>query len=107
LYSLQFIGSEGDADFITRIRNKAQNWFFVCLFFGFWVFFCFSFAFYVQVLRLLKYLVIDSKDNVHLYQAIKRLDPFPEYPAFEELRTTQLKIKYSKGPYSLLEVSTF
>lgn len=56
-----------------------------------------------QVLRLLKYLVIDSKDNVHLYQAIKRLDPFPEYPAFEELRTTQLKIKYSKGPYSLLE----
>ncbi|XP_048790883.1 serine-protein kinase ATM isoform X2 [Lagopus muta] len=56
-----------------------------------------------QVLGLLKYLVIDNKDNEYLYQAIKRLDPFPEYPAFEELRTTQLKIKYSKGPYSLLE----
>ncbi|XP_065586131.1 serine-protein kinase ATM [Cyrtonyx montezumae] len=56
-----------------------------------------------QVLGLLKYLVIDNRDNEYLYQAIQRLDPFPEYPAFKELRTAQLKIKYSKGPYSLLE----
>jgi len=48
--------------------------------------------------------VIDNKDNENLYQAIKCLDPFPEYPAFKDLRATQQKIKYSKGPYSLLEV---
>lgn len=73
---------------------------FLCLF---W----FSFTFYVQVLCLLKYLVIDNKDNESLYQAIKCLDPFPEYLAFKDLRATQQKIKYSKGPYSLLEVITF
>uniref|UniRef100_A0A8C3TX25 non-specific serine/threonine protein kinase n=1 Tax=Catharus ustulatus TaxID=91951 RepID=A0A8C3TX25_CATUS len=56
-----------------------------------------------QVLGLLKYLVIDNKDNESLYLAIKCLDPFPEYPAFKDLRATQQKIKYSKGPYSLLE----
>uniref|UniRef100_A0A8D2P350 non-specific serine/threonine protein kinase n=1 Tax=Zosterops lateralis melanops TaxID=1220523 RepID=A0A8D2P350_ZOSLA len=56
-----------------------------------------------QVLCLLKYLVIDNKDNESLYQAIKCLDPFPEYLAFKDLRATQQKIKYSKGPYSLLE----
>ncbi|XP_071591031.1 serine-protein kinase ATM-like isoform X2 [Heliangelus exortis] len=56
-----------------------------------------------QVLGLLKYLVIDNKDNENLYQAIKCLDPFPEYPAFKDLRATQRKIKYSKGAYSLLE----
>ncbi|XP_061847968.1 serine-protein kinase ATM isoform X4 [Colius striatus] len=56
-----------------------------------------------QILGLLKYLVIDNKDNENLYQAIKCLDPFPEYPAFKDLRAAQQKIKYSKGPYSLLE----
>ncbi|KAM6385449.1 serine-protein kinase ATM isoform 3-T6 [Alca torda] len=56
-----------------------------------------------QVLGLLKYLVIDNKDNENLYQAIKCLDPFPEYPAFKDLRAIQQDIKYSKGPYSLLE----
>ncbi|KYO44923.1 serine-protein kinase ATM isoform X2 [Alligator mississippiensis] len=56
-----------------------------------------------QVLDLLKYLVIDNKDNENLYQTIKHLDPFPEHPAFKDLRTTQQKIKYSKGSYSLLE----
>ncbi|XP_075347105.1 serine-protein kinase ATM [Mycteria americana] len=56
-----------------------------------------------QVLGLLKYLVIDNKDNENLHQAIKCLDPFPEYPAFKDLRATQQKIKYIKGPYSLLE----
>ncbi|XP_074716231.1 serine-protein kinase ATM isoform X4 [Strix uralensis] len=56
-----------------------------------------------QVLGLLKYLVIDNKGSENLYQAIKCLDPFPEYPAFKDLRATQQKIKYSEGPYSLLE----
>ncbi|NWX93244.1 ATM kinase, partial [Nothoprocta pentlandii] len=55
------------------------------------------------VLGLLKYLVIDNKDNESLYQAIKCLDPFPEYSAFKDLRATQQQIKYSKGAYSLLE----
>ncbi|NWW94397.1 ATM kinase, partial [Rhynochetos jubatus] len=55
------------------------------------------------VLGLLKYLVIDNKNNENLYQAIKCLDPFPEHLAFKDLRETQQKIKYSKGPYSLLK----
>ncbi|XP_061484637.1 serine-protein kinase ATM isoform X2 [Rhineura floridana] len=56
-----------------------------------------------EVLGLLRYLVVDNKDNENLYQAIKHLDPFPDHPAFKELRATQQKIKYSRGGYSLLE----
>ncbi|XP_054829190.1 serine-protein kinase ATM [Eublepharis macularius] len=56
-----------------------------------------------EVLGLLKYLVVGNKDNENLYQAIKHLDPFPDHPAFKELRTTQQKIKYSRGKFSLLE----
>lgn len=53
---------------------------------------------------LLKYLVIDNKDNENLYMTIKLLDPFPDHDVFKDLRITQQKIKYSKGPFSLLEV---
>ncbi|XP_045362065.2 serine-protein kinase ATM isoform X2 [Camelus bactrianus] len=56
-----------------------------------------------QVLDLLKYLVIDNKDNENLYITIKLLDPFPDHVAFKDLRITQQKIKYSRGPFSLLE----
>ncbi|XP_043435185.1 serine-protein kinase ATM isoform X1 [Prionailurus bengalensis] len=56
-----------------------------------------------QVLDLLKYLVIDNKDNENLYMTIKLLDPFPDHDVFKDLRLTQQKIKYSKGPFSLLE----
>ncbi|XP_008053488.1 serine-protein kinase ATM [Carlito syrichta] len=56
-----------------------------------------------QVLDLLKYLVIDNKDNENLYLTIKLLDPFPDHVVFKDLRITQQKIKYSRGPYSLLE----
>ncbi|XP_077197706.1 serine-protein kinase ATM isoform X2 [Paroedura picta] len=56
-----------------------------------------------EVLALLKYLVVDNKDNENLYQAIKHLDPFPDHPTFKELRTTQQNIKYSSGKFSLLE----
>ncbi|XP_073922893.1 serine-protein kinase ATM isoform X4 [Castor canadensis] len=56
-----------------------------------------------QVLDLLKYLVIDNKDNENLYLTIKLLDPFPEHVVFKDLRVTQQKIKYSRGPFSLLE----
>lgn len=53
---------------------------------------------------LLKYLVIDNKDNENLYMTIKLLDPFPDHDVFKDLRITQQKIKYSNGPFSLLEV---
>ncbi|XP_064144943.1 serine-protein kinase ATM isoform X1 [Loxodonta africana] len=56
-----------------------------------------------QVLDLLKYLVIDNKDNENLYLTIKRLDPFPDHVVFKDLRMTQQKIKYSRGPFSLLQ----
>uniref|UniRef100_A0A4X2LA63 Serine-protein kinase ATM n=1 Tax=Vombatus ursinus TaxID=29139 RepID=A0A4X2LA63_VOMUR len=56
-----------------------------------------------QVLDLLKYLVIDNKDNENLYHTIRLLDPFPDHDAFKDLRITQQKIKYSKGPFSLVE----
>ncbi|XP_036048710.1 serine-protein kinase ATM isoform X2 [Onychomys torridus] len=56
-----------------------------------------------QVLELLKYLVIDNKDNENLFVTIKLLDPFPDHVVFKDLRLTQQKIKYSGGPFSLLE----
>uniref|UniRef100_A0A6J0UF85 non-specific serine/threonine protein kinase n=1 Tax=Pogona vitticeps TaxID=103695 RepID=A0A6J0UF85_9SAUR len=56
-----------------------------------------------EVLNLLRYLVIENKDNENLYEAVKYLDPFPDHPAFQELRAAQQKIKYSKGEFSLLE----
>lgn len=56
-----------------------------------------------QVLDLLKYLVIDNKDNKNLSVTIKLLDPFPDHVIFKDLRLTQQKIKYSGGPFSLLE----
>lgn len=56
-----------------------------------------------QVLDLLKFLVIDNKDNENLYITIKLLDPFPDHVVFKDLRITQQKIKYSGGPFSLLE----
>ncbi|XP_037697256.1 serine-protein kinase ATM isoform X2 [Choloepus didactylus] len=56
-----------------------------------------------QVLGLLKYLVIDNKDNENLYLTIKLLDPFPDHVVFKDLRITQQKIKYSRGPFTLLE----
>ncbi|XP_053449896.1 serine-protein kinase ATM isoform X2 [Nycticebus coucang] len=56
-----------------------------------------------QVLDLLKYLVIGNKDNENLYLTIKLLDPFPDHVVFKDLRITQQKIKYNRGPFSLLE----
>lgn len=54
---------------------------------------------------MLKYLVIDNKDNENLYLTIKLLDPFPDHVLFKDLRVTQQKIKYSRGPFSLSEVT--
>ncbi|KAI4877690.1 hypothetical protein NFI96_016764 [Prochilodus magdalenae] len=54
-----------------------------------------------QVLHLLKFLVIDNLDNKHLRRAIPLLEPFPDRPAFRELREAQHALKYSSGAFSL------
>ncbi|XP_063286192.1 serine-protein kinase ATM [Pelobates fuscus] len=56
-----------------------------------------------QVCDLLTFLVIENKDNEHLYHTIKLLDPFPDCPIFKELRQVHQRIKYSRGPYTLLQ----
>ncbi|KAG8452945.1 hypothetical protein GDO86_004664 [Hymenochirus boettgeri] len=56
-----------------------------------------------KVCDLLTFLVIENKGNENLYHTIKRLDPFPDIPVFKDLRQAHLKIKYSGGPFSLLE----
>ncbi|GCB70201.1 hypothetical protein scyTo_0010722, partial [Scyliorhinus torazame] len=56
-----------------------------------------------QALELLRYLVITNQGNENLYNAIRRLDSFPDLPDFRELRLTQEKIKYSKRQFTLLE----
>ncbi|XP_041054809.1 serine-protein kinase ATM isoform X1 [Carcharodon carcharias] len=56
-----------------------------------------------QALELLKYLVVTNQGNENLYNAIRRLDSFPDHPDFRELRLTQEKIKYSKRQFTLLE----
>ncbi|KAG2457109.1 ATM kinase, partial [Polypterus senegalus] len=56
-----------------------------------------------QVLRLLKFLVIEGKENENLYNAVRMLEPFPDVPLFKELRAAQHKVKYSRGPFTLEE----
>ncbi|XP_047662626.1 serine-protein kinase ATM isoform X3 [Tachysurus fulvidraco] len=54
-----------------------------------------------QVLSLLKFLVIENPDNEYLRRAIPLLEPFPDRPAFAELRAAQHALKYSCGAFSL------
>uniref|UniRef100_A0A8B9JDG6 ATM serine/threonine kinase n=1 Tax=Astyanax mexicanus TaxID=7994 RepID=A0A8B9JDG6_ASTMX len=54
-----------------------------------------------QVLHLLKFLVIDNPDNRYLRRAIPLLEPFPDRPAFRELRAAQHQLKYSSRTFSL------
>ncbi|KAI5092996.1 serine-protein kinase ATM [Silurus meridionalis] len=56
-----------------------------------------------QVLSLLKFLVIENPDNRYLRRAIPLLEPFPDQPAFTELRAAQHKLKYSSGAFTLRE----
>ncbi|XP_029458325.1 serine-protein kinase ATM [Rhinatrema bivittatum] len=56
-----------------------------------------------QVIDLLKYLIIENKDNENLYHTIQLLDPLPDHPVFKDMRVAQQSIKYSRGPFSLLE----
>uniref|UniRef100_A0A8B9JDI4 ATM serine/threonine kinase n=1 Tax=Astyanax mexicanus TaxID=7994 RepID=A0A8B9JDI4_ASTMX len=55
----------------------------------------------VIVLHLLKFLVIDNPDNRYLRRAIPLLEPFPDRPAFRELRAAQHQLKYSSRTFSL------
>nr|CAD7435646.1 unnamed protein product [Timema monikensis] len=52
-----------------------------------------------KVLNLLTTLVV--KNEVHLYEAIKLVDPFPPDPEFLPLREVYCRIKYAAGPFSL------
>ncbi|XP_028656011.1 serine-protein kinase ATM [Erpetoichthys calabaricus] len=56
-----------------------------------------------QVLRLLRFLVIEGKENENLYNAVRMLEPFPDVPLFKELRAAQHQVKYSRGPFTLEE----
>ncbi|KAJ8280888.1 hypothetical protein GJAV_G00060510 [Gymnothorax javanicus] len=54
-----------------------------------------------QVLRLLKFLVMENHDNEHLKRAIQLLEPLPDRPAFGQLREAQHALKYSTGAFDL------
>ncbi|XP_062844079.1 serine-protein kinase ATM [Trichomycterus rosablanca] len=57
-----------------------------------------------QVLSLLKFLVIEQPEkpeNEYLRRAIPLLEPFPDLPAFRELRAAQHALKYSVGAFTL------
>ncbi|KAK7172240.1 hypothetical protein R3I93_004526 [Phoxinus phoxinus] len=54
-----------------------------------------------QVLRLLKFLVIENPENSMLRKSIPLLEPFPDRPNFRELRAAQHALKYSSGAFSL------
>ncbi|XP_069045887.1 serine-protein kinase ATM isoform X1 [Lepisosteus oculatus] len=56
-----------------------------------------------QVLNLLEFLVVTNQDNEHLQRAIPLLEPFPDRPAFRELRAVQQQLKYSRGAFTLRE----
>ncbi|XP_041660775.1 serine-protein kinase ATM isoform X2 [Cheilinus undulatus] len=59
-----------------------------------------------QVLSLLQFLVIDNKQK--LKGAISRLEPFPDLPEFQELRSVQQQLKYNTGTFTLRqEISHF
>ncbi|CAM4557078.1 unnamed protein product [Leuciscus chuanchicus] len=54
-----------------------------------------------QVLRLLRFLVIENLENSMLRKSIPLLEPFPDRPNFRELRAAQHALKYSSGAFSL------
>ncbi|XP_077063729.1 serine-protein kinase ATM [Siphateles boraxobius] len=54
-----------------------------------------------QVLRLLRFLVIENPENSMLRKSIPLLEPFPDRPNFRELRAAQHALKYSSGAFTL------
>uniref|UniRef100_UPI0037E93D82 serine-protein kinase ATM n=1 Tax=Semicossyphus pulcher TaxID=241346 RepID=UPI0037E93D82 len=59
-----------------------------------------------QVLSLLQFLVVENQQK--LKGAISRLEPFPDLPEFQELRSVQHMLKYNIGTFTLRqEISHF
>nr|DBA32689.1 TPA: hypothetical protein GDO54_000462 [Pyxicephalus adspersus] len=56
-----------------------------------------------QVGNMLTFLLIESQKNENLYHTVKLLDPFPDHRLFKDLRQAHQSIKYSRGPFSLLQ----
>ncbi|XP_065137946.1 serine-protein kinase ATM [Paramisgurnus dabryanus] len=54
-----------------------------------------------QVLRLLRFLVMENPENRMLRKSIPLLEPFPDRPAFRELRAAQHALKYNSGAFTL------
>uniref|UniRef100_A0AAY5EVM8 non-specific serine/threonine protein kinase n=1 Tax=Electrophorus electricus TaxID=8005 RepID=A0AAY5EVM8_ELEEL len=54
-----------------------------------------------QALRLLKFLVVDNPDTPYLRRSVPFLEPFPDQPAFSELRTAQRALKYCSRVFTL------
>ncbi|KAI3354414.1 hypothetical protein L3Q82_018938 [Scortum barcoo] len=52
-----------------------------------------------QVLSLLYFLVKENQQK--LKEAISRLEPFPDFPEFRELRSVQHTLKYNTGTFTL------
>ncbi|XP_063061017.1 serine-protein kinase ATM [Engraulis encrasicolus] len=56
-----------------------------------------------QVLGLLRFLIVENPESGALRAAIPLLEPFPDQPAFRELRATQQQLKYHQGAFSLTQ----
>lgn len=57
----------------------------------------------LQMLRLLQFLIIENQQK--LKEAISRLEPFPDLPAFTELRAVQNQLKFRAGAVTLTQVT--
>ncbi|XP_028818161.1 serine-protein kinase ATM isoform X2 [Denticeps clupeoides] len=60
-----------------------------------------------QVLGLLRFLVVENAENNHLREAIYKLEPFPDLPAFSELRAVQQQLKSNSGAFTLKKIVHF
>ncbi|KAL2096545.1 hypothetical protein ACEWY4_008693 [Coilia grayii] len=54
-----------------------------------------------QVLDLLRFLIVENPENRALRAIIPLLEPFPDQPAFRELRAVQQQLKYRSGAFTL------
>lgn len=55
-----------------------------------------------QAKGLLQFLVVDNTST--LKSAIASLDPFPDMPTYQGLRTVHMRLKYATGAFSLRQV---
>ncbi|XP_051534451.1 serine-protein kinase ATM isoform X2 [Myxocyprinus asiaticus] len=56
-----------------------------------------------KVLSLLRFLVMENPENRMLRKSIPLLEPFPDRPAFRELRAAQHALKYTAGAFTLTQ----